>query len=512
MTANSTSWIGRGAVACLAASLVALLATALAGESAAVPALGPRAAHPAWSLDLGWTSGAVTSVLVLAYLLGVAGVALGLLAIRRGARVRPRTVLFAAVVVLSAVAVVSPVGSGDHLNYAAYGRIAAAGDDPYLERPTGWHGGTDPVASASQPPWTGTRSVYGPVATALQAVASMVGGDSLRLTVWAWQLMVVAAFAVTAWLLDRLVRVQLAPFDVPAARTRVALLWTLNPLVLGPAVLGSHLDVLGVALVVATLSLMARNPLMAGLALGAAAGMKLPYALVGVAALWGLRRLPRPKAVRSACLGLLGAAIVLVPAHWWAGEHVYDQLERARRYVSLATPWRPFVDLLDPLFGMEPLRAAVGVLSVVAALVLAVVVGRLSRQRMSGGGSSPTASATRATWVLAAAWLLSAPYALPWYDALLWAPLAVLGAAGAGMLDAAVLVRAGVLALAYVPGRVVSLSPEVERLTLGFRAQVAPWVITGVLVWLMVQALAEARRPPEALPRPPAPGFARSPR
>ncbi|GAB2696694.1 polyprenol phosphomannose-dependent alpha 1,6 mannosyltransferase MptB [Thalassiella azotivora] len=487
--AHASAAATRTAAVLLAVSLTLLLVVALAGESAAVPGLGPAAGHPAWSADLGWGSGVVTLLLVAAYVAGAAGVATGLLALRRGAVLDRRAVVVAAVVVGTAVAVVPPVGSGDHLNYAAYGRIAAAGDDPYVDRPTEWRDGRDPVASASEPPWTGTRSIYGPVATTLQAAASHVGGDSLRLTVWAWHLLVVAAWAVTAWALDALARRGPPGRSTATARGRVALLWTLNPLVVGPAVLGSHLDTVGVALVVLTLLLLRRSPVLAGAALGAAVGVKLPFALVGLAVVWGLRLRGGAGWARTVGLGLVGAAVVLVPAHLWAGAHVYDQLERARRYVSLATPWRPVADALDPSLGTEPTRALVGAASVVVAAVLAVLLARAVRSVPAAGADAATTSAVRATWVLGAAWLLTAPYALPWYDVLVWAPLALLGAtATTGWLDGAVLARATVLAVAYVPGRVVGLSPQVEQLTLAFRADVAPWLVSAAVLTLAVRS------------------------
>src|SRR5664279_1735209 len=88
----------------------------------------------------------------------------------------------------------APIGSADHINYAAYGRIAAQGGDPYVVAPITWAGGLDPVTSAVQPPWTTTPSVYGPFATALQTLSSLVGPDNLRQTVWVWQLLIVAAW------------------------------------------------------------------------------------------------------------------------------------------------------------------------------------------------------------------------------------------------------------------------------------------------------------------------------
>ena len=79
---------------------------------------------------------------------------------------------------------VPPMGSADHLSYAAYGRIAVAGDDPYVEAPNRWRGGSDPVAGAVEAPWRWAPSVYGPVATAEQGLASLVGGSSLHRPSW----------------------------------------------------------------------------------------------------------------------------------------------------------------------------------------------------------------------------------------------------------------------------------------------------------------------------------------
>src|SRR5690606_14563308 len=78
----------------------------------------------------------------------------------------------------------------------------------------------------------------------------------------------------------------------------------------------------------------------AGLLLGAAIGVKAPYGLYGLAALWALRSLPRRSGVVAAAGLAVGAVAVLVPVHLWAGPHVFDQLRQAGRFTSLATPWR----------------------------------------------------------------------------------------------------------------------------------------------------------------------------
>jgi hypothetical protein len=158
------------------------------------------------------------------------------------------------------------------------------------------------------------------------------------------------------------------------------------------------------------------------------------------------------------------------------------------------------VDLLDPILG-GVVRTVTGPLALACAVALAVLLARRLFAVPTGvaadpDGGSVTADAARAAVVLSAAWLLTTPYALPWYDAMVWGPLALLA-------------RLSVLALAYVPGRVVAMSADVERLTLGFRRETAPWLVLAGLVAVVGWA---ARRPPEPgsrRPEAPVPGRSR---
>jgi hypothetical protein len=507
--------------------VVLMAAVAAAGESAADPGLGAHTWYPPWDAGLHPSSGLVTVVLVVAYLLGAAAVGLGLLAVRRGSVPSPKLVLVAGVAAVAVLGVLPPLGSADHLSYAAYGRIAAAGADPYVVDPGTWRGGHDPVAGAIQPPWQHTRSVYGPVATALMAGTAWLGHGSLRLTVWLWQLLAGLAFLAVALALDRLTR------HDPRARARAAVAWTLNPLLLAALVLGGHLDVIAVAFAIGAIALAARRPLLAGALLGAAIGSKITFALFALAALWGLRHLVHRDLTRTLNLGVLGGLVVLVPAQLWSGPHTYSQLHQASRQVSLATPWRPLVNQLDPVFG-GVVRTVLGPVALGLGVVLAVLLARRLRAMPAGLGDetdprvAATADAARAAVLLGTAWVLTTPYSLPWYDAMIWAPLALLagpraegGAAGGPddgrvaplwPLEAALLARLTLLTLAYVPGRVVGMSPTVERLTLDYRGDVAPWlnlaVVIAVLWWLF--APPRSRRP--TAPSPTAPVPARSPR
>ena len=194
------------------AAVAALLVvgSAALGPSAAQPALGPRGdgwrgVLPPYDLGVEPASWFVTVAVDSGYVLGAVAVALGLLAARRGARL-PRGAVPVAVAVALLAVLVPPSGSGDHLNYAAYGRIQAQGGDPYTVAPAQWDGGRDPITSAVEAPWTRTPSIYGPVATQLQALTSRFGGDDLRATVWGWQLLCLLAWLVVGLLLAPRVR------------------------------------------------------------------------------------------------------------------------------------------------------------------------------------------------------------------------------------------------------------------------------------------------------------------
>ena len=96
----------------------------------------------------------------------------------------------------------------------------------------------------------------------------------------------------------------------------------------------------------------------------------------------------------------------------------------------------------------------------------------------------PALGAAVALWVtacLSLAFSLAAPYSLPWYDLLVWAALPALIP---GLVDLVALVRLTALAVAYVPGRVLGMTPAIEDLTLGVRRGVVPWV--GLLLWVVV--------------------------
>ena len=131
---------------------------------------------------------------------------------------------------------ITPVGSGDVASYAAYGRIAALGYNPYTFTPNMLPGGTtQPVHDDRR------RQVAGhPVGLRpggdLDAAARRLDRRATRpwLTIWVLMIMMGAAFLATGYVLLR----------TAENPVRAVLLWVANPLLIVELVMGGHLDAL----------------------------------------------------------------------------------------------------------------------------------------------------------------------------------------------------------------------------------------------------------------------------
>lgn len=476
----------------LAFGLLQLVGLTLPNASA--PDLGPRGWAPGTLIPITLGPGAVTAAMWTAYTLGA--VAIGL-ALWGSMRALPR-----AVTPLLAVgaALTVPFGSGDHLSYLAYGRILTQGGNPWVVSPVTWRGDSDPVVSAVEVPWREEPSVYGPFATLLHAFSSLVGGDNLRESVWVWQLLVIAAWLAVRWCLRSM---------LPGHHGHVDALWTANPLVFSVGVLGAHVDMVATALVVAAIWAVHRyagvpGAVLAGSFAGLALASKFTYAVVLVAILLALRSRWLPRALAM----VAGAAVVAGALHLWAGPHVYEQVTRSSRAVSLASPWRW---VLEAVGGGHDVRLTIAVLAAVTAIVFAICLAVLTRGAADPvGAPAERAAATgpralRWLVVLTGAYALAASYTLPWYDVVAWAgvPALFFGAPAAGALRARVvavvgllLARLWVMACAYTPGRVVGMTQGVEDVTMFVRREVAPVLLA--LVWVgLVWCAVRWRRDPQ---------------
>ncbi|MBG0814259.1 polyprenol phosphomannose-dependent alpha 1,6 mannosyltransferase MptB [Planomonospora sp. ID82291] len=455
-----------------------------------VPDLPGPSWQPPYSLGAGPDGHLVIALAAVAIALGGSGLAA---ALRSRWRPDPRLLLGAGSAVAALLALLPPSGSADHLNYAAYGRLAALGHDPYAVAPAALPG--DPVAGAVEE-WTGVTSVYGPVATAVQALASLAGGDSVRLTVFGMALFNAAAFAGTGLLLHRLTA---ADADL---QRRAALLWTANPLVIYHLSAGMHVDTMAVACMVAALCAFSSargatggtaGGTASGLLLGLGIGVKLNAGLVALGPAWELRRRPGRLAL------VAGTATATVAAVYGiAGPHVLDQVSAAGRKVSLATPWQPVKFTLQSLFGPGAYAVWIQAGSVLLLAVLAWLVFRAwPVVRAAPWPGSPEVPAPLVSAVVVVAWLFAAPYALPWYDGLAFALLAA--APAWPVLEGFVVARTTILSLGYLPAREALRPDDLLWLKTVVRQQAVPWsllALTAALAWWAVRAGARARRRP----------------
>ncbi len=463
-----------GASVLIAVSVLLTATIGLLGPSAMVPELAGPGWQPPYSLDLHPAPHLVVALGALAIVAG----GLGLLAALGGRWIPPvrfvRGLVMAGCAAAVVLAFLPPSGSADHLNYAAYGRMVTLGLDPYVQGAVDLPG--DPVAAAVERPWREEPSVYGPVATAVQALASWVGGDSVRLTIFVLALVNSAAFIATGLLLDRFTR------DDPALRWRAALLWTANPLLLYQLVAGLHVDTLAIVFMVAALVL--NGTAGAGVMLGLGVAVKLNAGLVALGPAWELRRRPKRLAlVAGSALAVAGAGYL------WAGGHAFDQVSRAGKAISLASFWRLVQGLLQAVVGTG--SAYRGEIQVGAFVVMALLAWALFRLQR------PPADAVRVAAVLVVAYVFATPYILPWYDGLAFALVAMLAATG---VEPFLVAHLTLLSLAYLPARVEGQSPDLAWLTTVVRSQVAPWTLlalTAGLGWWAWRAGARARRRPE---------------
>jgi hypothetical protein len=537
--------LGRAGLAGTALSVALTFAVAVLGPSLMEPALPGRPGQPPWSFLARPSPYLVVALTAAAIVAGTAGLGLTVWAARRGWRVSPGWLLAAGIVAAVALALVPPFGSSDHLSYAAYGRMAATGHDPYTTTPAALARLGDRVARAVQD-FRSSPSVYGALASGGQALASAIGGTSVRLTVFVLSVLNVLAFAVTGLLLHGLARRD------RGRQLRAALLWTANPLLLQVLVAGAHVDSQAIVFAVAALAafaLAARQPrgwrqaLAAGLA-GALVGLgfavKATMVLAGLglalACLLAARRgrgqapgnagglavrrwagrvpLPLAGGLAAGFAVTAGASLAV-----WGVSSLRPALS-AGSYVSIGSPWRAVRSALRVVIGEGPAEDAVKI----AAVALAVVLLLLMLRAITGAGATasltaeagdPAGSSARARGTpetggcpdphgpdphcpaalagalapsiavaVVVAWLFAWPYVLPWYDGIGWALLVLLPWSG---LDWLLLARTAALAIGYLPARgsAAALPAGLGWLQTVVRTGVTPVILLACTVTLI---------------------------
>ena len=451
-------------------SILIMIAASAARYSVPVPLL-PRPAGPLpVELPVRLPEALVTLGLWASAGLGGGGVLAGLAAVARGARYPAWLLITAALVAVTALAVLPPAGSTDTVSYATYGRMAVLGHNPYVMTPAQLHRTGDPIGQLSHLTWHRHPSLYGPLATAEQWAAARLGGTSAVAVILWLKLGNAAAFAGVMLGLDRLTRAD------PARRARAHLLWSVNPLLLWALMAGGHLDVLAAAASLAGLTLLrARGPgtsprastaLGAGMLIGVAADVMLTYLLLALALGWALRRSAAGLAAAAA-----GLAAALVPAYLWAGRAIFHNLGRRQGKVSADT----FYQLISSSFH-HTLPPHMTLAVEVAFLILAaLMLWRLP-------DAIPGRPAVQPALAISVAWLFIWYYQLPWYDTMAIGLLAVYPAS---RLDWAVIGQLTIATFGLMPGTVLALHPPwLARL-----AYLVPFRFTPLLLLAALAAL-----------------------
>ncbi|MFW6599090.1 polyprenol phosphomannose-dependent alpha 1,6 mannosyltransferase MptB [Propionibacteriaceae bacterium Y2011] len=470
------------------------LTLAILGPSAVTLVLGPRDGSllPPWygpALPQRPNEWVVCIAAWVAILLGGASLLIALRALDAGWRPRPRRLCTMGTVLALLHAVVPPLTSADVLMYAAYGRLQLIGRNPYEITPAEvFRSQYDPVMEWTERPWEDTPSVYGPIVSWLQLAANHLGGENMHDIVFWLQLFHVLAFlgacAATIWIArgdrDRL--------------NRAILMTVANPLMIWGIVISAHNEALSVIFAVGGMMLMRRSALGAGLGIGLAGCAKLSIGLWGLAMLWAYRKQPK-----KAALLCLGAAIPMSLAYGlWQPQALVSVL-RNGSYVSGGSWAQPVSRFFDHVMLLDTTTAKLltGIISYSLLVVLVIVLWRLLPWSAVPGIAPDTSPrddvmtvAVRAALVLSVAWLVSAMYTLSWYDLIAFVPLGVLASS---RLDVIMIVRNTFLSVAYVPGRVVDLSDQLDTVVTQVRETVSPVVQLGVVVAIFAWAV-ERRR------------------
>jgi len=420
-----------------------IIAVLVAGPSSAVIHIPRPAAGPPWWFSLRPSIPLVTFASWTVAGAGGAGVIAGLAAVARGARPSARAMIIFSFLVVATLTVLPAGGSTDVVSYAANGRMAATGHSPYVMTPQELKNSGDPVGQWIPPSWQTNVSVYGPMATAEEWAAAELGGTSVaRITFWL-KLLTSIAFGAVTLMLDRVLRRD------PARRLRAHLLWTVNPLLLWEIVASGHIDGLSAAfgllgILMLTIRPNSKRPalwkfLLAGLFIGIAAAIKIPYAAFGVGVIWAGRKSLRALGAASA-----GFALIFVPVYAVAGQPAISALISR----GPGTTWDTMYQIFYRPLGYQTFGAFImpANLTLVAGVAFGAVA-ILAFFRFPDG--TPSLPALSPALALSLAWLLMWSYQRPWYDVMAISLLAVYPAS---RLDWLVLVRLILAAPVYMPG------------------------------------------------------------
>jgi hypothetical protein len=343
------------------------------------------------------------------------GLAMMLWANSRGWSPHPRKVFAAAVAAVAVLVNITPVGSSDAASYAAYGRIAALGHNPYTFLPSMLPGGNaNPYTMLVSQQWRTTPSVYGPVATWMHLVAALIGGARPWLTIWVLMVMIGAAFVAAGYVLLR----------TAANPVRAVLLWVANPLLIVELVLGGHMDAILALFAIAAIVLSRRcnsvwHDLVVGVLVGVAGGIKVNalFVALGIAVpllhdrAWG----------RLARIGVVAAVTTFGLYLFSYGLVALRPLADASKMIISPTIWRAVQEIAFLAGGKGAENVATTAIGFAWPPIMLLLAWYLYNRL-----SPDVPTVVAATCALTFAWIVVAPWSLPWYSAVAWVTLALL--------------------------------------------------------------------------------------
>jgi hypothetical protein len=446
---------GWAAAACIGVSLLIMFVMALNGPSVAAEAVKHDGGGPPWWHPLHLGDLFILVSLWAAAVMATAGVVLGLIAVARGARPSIRLMIGTSLGLTAVFAVLIPAGSTDVISYAIDGVMAATGHSPYVIEPVQFikEGGT--IGRYSSLTWQTSLSDYGPLATASEWLAVKLSGGSrsdvltgvnlATMTFWL-KLWAALAFGAVVLLLDWLLRAD----DV--MRRRAHLLWSLNPLLIWEIVAGGHIDGLAIAFGLAGIGLLwTRRPgtsvdasaapiglaraAIAGVFIGAAIAVKIPFAVYAIGAAWMLRH-----QIRQLAAAAIGCLVVLLPSYGLAGSASIKVLfTRGNQEPT----WDNLYNIFYRPFNPDTASTPKDLNDIAALLMLGLVVLLLIRLPRR----TPRWPAVPVAMALSLAWLFVWPFQRPWYDVMV---IGLLALYPASRLDWVVLGRLGFAAITYM--------------------------------------------------------------
>jgi hypothetical protein len=360
--------------------------------------------------SLGNDNAVAIAILYTGDILACLGLAGMLWAHSQGWRPDPRRLLLVSMGVVAVVVSLTPVGSSDVASYAAYGRIASLGGNPYTTSPLHFLGPHSAYTQVVGTVWQTQSSVYGPIATLIQSFAAWIGGTDPAITIWILMILNGAVFIGVGYVL-------LKTSDDPV---RATLFWVANPVIIQQLVGGGQLDTFVAALAICAIQVARRfqnvwGDVLVGLLIGLAFAVKVNAGLIGVGLAWPLlRRHEWTRATRMTAVALVTVAVEYSFYGLNALKSTFDGL----KWVIMPSPWRLFQMLGQGLgVSQTTMTTIINCLWPIAMFVVAWIIYRRI--------SSDQPREVVAPFALTFAWVVVAPWVFAWYTALAWATLAL---------------------------------------------------------------------------------------